>query len=356
MRQEIATADSIRFAALKQIRVSELQPKPFRFYSVQFPPALSRIVRPIPAIPINLDSIRIATRTVQLRDSLSAIQANPLQPKQAKSTPSPAVGLLPRVIQPPAATPANPVRVAVRDSAQTVPVKKPAVTQPAPLPVRPSVVQAAPLPVEPAKGGIPPATVPAQRVPNTPTPTNPLGSPAYPSSTNPAAGKKVAVSPAKPNLVVPKPGKPGAVTPTIVRPQSSPVNASDSLQLAVIDSVGADSVKTADSFKTTVKYESKDSTIYAADGQTVELFGEASVIYGDISLKADYIRLNYLTNEVYAKGRYDSTAQKWIGRPVFQDGEGKYDAKEIRYNFKSKKAVFRGSLPNREKATFGDRP
>ena len=66
--------------------------------------------------------------------------------------------------------------------------------------------------------------------------------------------------------------------------------------------------------------------------------------YGKISLKADYIRLNYLTNEVYAKGRYDSTAQKLIGRPVFQDGEGKYDAKEIRYNFKSQKGRIQGVI------------
>ena len=68
------------------------------------------------------------------------------------------------------------------------------------------------------------------------------------------------------------------------------------------------------------------------------------MIYGDISLKADYIRLNYLTNEVYAQGRYDSTAKKLIGRPVFQDGEGKYDAKEIRYNFKSRKGRIQGVI------------
>ena len=105
LRQKMATADSIRFAALKQIQVSELQPKRIRSQSVRLPIVLSRIVRPIPATPINIDSIRIATRNARLRDSLSAIQANPLQPKQAKSTPSPAIGLPPRVVQPPAATP-----------------------------------------------------------------------------------------------------------------------------------------------------------------------------------------------------------------------------------------------------------
>lgn len=116
------------------------------------------------------------------------------------------------------------------------------------------------------------------------------------------------------------------------------------MQLAVRDSIAKDSLQSADSFKTTVKYQAKDSTFYSADGRTVELFGDASVVYGDISLKADYIRLNYLTNEVYAIGRYDSTAKKLIGRPIFQDGEGKYDAKEIRYNFKSRKGRIQGVI------------
>ncbi|GAB3949413.1 putative LPS assembly protein LptD [Spirosoma harenae] len=137
--------------------------------------------------------------------------------------------------------------------------------------------------------------------------------------------------------------KPGIVSPNIVRPQSRTTINSDSIRVAARDTTNSDSTS-ADSFKTTVKYQAKDSTIYAADGQTVELFGDASVIYGDISLKAEYIRLNYLTNEVYAKGRYDSTTKKLIGRPIFQDGEGKYDTKEIRYNFKSRKGRIQGVI------------
>ncbi|GAB4048051.1 putative LPS assembly protein LptD [Spirosoma litoris] len=166
--------------------------------------------------------------------------------------------------------------------------------------------------------------------------------------------------------------QPGIVSPNVVRPESpikpnpskltqtrrnqakttkpgsttarKPTVSADSSQIAASDSVSADSTQVPDAFKTTVNYQAKDSTIYAADGQTVELFGDASVIYGDISLKADYIRLNYLTNEVYAKGRYDSTAKKLIGRPIFQDGEGKYDAKEIRYNFQSRKGRIQGVI------------
>nr|WP_245882193.1 putative LPS assembly protein LptD [Spirosoma oryzae] len=131
---------------------------------------------------------------------------------------------------------------------------------------------------------------------------------------------------------------PGIVSPNVVLPQSLTGRVGDTTRVARKDSTGDAA------FQTTVKYQAKDSTIYLADGQTVELFGDASVIYGDISLKAAYIRLNYITNEVYARGRYDSTLKKNIGQPIFQDGEGKYDTKEIRYNFKTKKGKIQGVI------------
>ncbi|WP_460977961.1 putative LPS assembly protein LptD [Spirosoma knui] len=199
--------------------------------------------------------------------------------------------------------------------------------------------QSNPTPRQPGKGGLPPATVPAQRVPDAPSGTPSGNTPASRTSTNnPAAGTTTPGS----QTTAASPTTPGIVSPNVVRPQSR--IGADTSRIAANDSVKRDTAQTADSFQTTVKYQAKDSTIYAADGQTVELFGDASVIYGDISLKADYIRLNYLTNEVYAKGRYDSTAKKQIGQPVFQDGEGKYDAKEIRYNFKSKKGRIQGVI------------
>ncbi len=105
----------------------------------------------------------------------------------------------------------------------------------------------------------------------------------------------------------------------------------------------ADTAKKAeDQFATTVRYSSKDSS--QVNGQVVELWGEAEVVYGDISLKADYIKLNQGTNEVFAKGRYDSTAKKTVGQPVFKDRSESYNTKEIRYNFKTKKALVQGII------------
>ncbi|GAB3748086.1 putative LPS assembly protein LptD [Spirosoma pomorum] len=180
---------------------------------------------------------------------------------------------------------------------------------------------------------------------STPTSTTASSTTTTPASqTTTAPASQTTTTPASQTTTQQRILRPGIVSPNIVQPQSRTILNGDTLRIATRDSAATDSAKSDDAFKTTVKYQARDSTIYAADGQTVELFGDASVIYGDISLKADYIRLNYLTNEVYARGRFDSTQNKLIGRPVFQDGEGKYDSKEIRYNFKSKKGKIQGVI------------
>ena len=108
------------------------------------------------------------------------------------------------------------------------------------------------------------------------------------------------------------------------------------------DSIAADTLSDPDDLQNVVKYTSEDSTIMDVATKQVHLYGNAEVNYGTINLKANYIKLNWLTNEVYAIGTYDSTAKKMIGDPIFQDGAQTYNTKEIRYNFKSKKALIQG--------------
>lgn len=110
------------------------------------------------------------------------------------------------------------------------------------------------------------------------------------------------------------------------------------LSVAVPDSLK----KKSESLETTVVYAAKDSTIMDTEKQIVYLYGEAKVTYGQISLEADFIQLNWDKNEVRAKGSYDSVAHKAIGEPVFKQGSDEYNAKEIKYNFKSKKALIQG--------------
>ncbi|WP_234735107.1 putative LPS assembly protein LptD [Tellurirhabdus bombi] len=133
----------------------------------------------------------------------------------------------------------------------------------------------------------------------------------------------------------------GNVTqPTVTRPASqtiAPGARPDAV--AAGDTVVNDTTQVDQAFKTTITATSKDSSFFDATGRIYELFGDAEVTYGDISLKAAYIRLNYATNEVFAQGRYDSTSKKWVGLPIFKDGAEQYDTKQIRYNFKSRKGI-----------------
>jgi hypothetical protein len=108
------------------------------------------------------------------------------------------------------------------------------------------------------------------------------------------------------------------------------------------DTTRRDTLEAQSDLKSTVVYSAKDSTIMDPGQQEVHLYGQAKVTYGAIVLEADYIRLNWTTNEVFARGTYDSTSKKWIGQPIFQDNGEKYDTKELRYNFKSKKGFIKG--------------
>ncbi|WP_233854092.1 putative LPS assembly protein LptD [Dyadobacter sp. CY326] len=110
------------------------------------------------------------------------------------------------------------------------------------------------------------------------------------------------------------------------------------------DSTATDTLSNPDDLQNTVQYTAEDSTIMDAVLKQVHLYGNAEVTYGTINLKANYIRLNWVTNEVYAIGTPDSTSKKTVGDPVFQDGPETYNTKEIRYNFKSKKALIQGII------------
>ena len=127
-----------------------------------------------------------------------------------------------------------------------------------------------------------------------------------------------------------------------------------------LDSLSSDSlVVAADTLRpppqgdieTTIKYTADDSTLMDARGKRVLLYGNAQVDYGEISLKADYIELDWTSNMLTARGREDSTGNV-VGLPIFKEGATEYQTQEIRYNFKTRKAFITGVLTKPE-ATEG---
>jgi LptD protein len=110
--------------------------------------------------------------------------------------------------------------------------------------------------------------------------------------------------------------------------------------------VNADSLKKdeMDSFKSSLKYVSEDSTITDIVNKITYLYGNARVNYEDIELKADYIRIDWSKNEVFAKGTLDTATKKKVNFPVFKQGGTNYNADSMRYNFKTKKGIIRAII------------
>ncbi|HOY40147.1 MAG TPA: putative LPS assembly protein LptD, partial [Bacteroidales bacterium] len=89
-----------------------------------------------------------------------------------------------------------------------------------------------------------------------------------------------------------------------------------------------------------VDYQSKDSCFVDLKNKRAYLYGEAQVTYGDITLTAEYIMIDFADNTVFACGETDS-AGSVFGKPVFVEGEETFKADTIRYNFNSKKAIIK---------------
>ena len=136
---------------------------------------------------------------------------------------------------------------------------------------------------------------------------------------------------------------------------------SDSANTALQDSIilndttslnlGGDSNKVAKKspLDKKVDYNAQDSIVFDASGKVLHLYDTAQINYGDIELKANYIEINMDKKELWGKGTPDSLG-KLQGKPHFTQGEQSFDAKEIGYNFDTKKGLikeaFIRSAPN----------
>ena len=134
-------------------------------------------------------------------------------------------------------------------------------------------------------------------------------------------------------------------TPTIdTKKLGKKIALKDTIKADTLTKTIPDSLKKNNDLQTTVVYSSKDSTVMDTKNQVVYLYGDAKVTYGDVVLSADFIKLNWDKSEVFAQGTKDTVAQKTIGKPVFKQGGEPYDADEIKYNFKSRKAIIKGLI------------
>ena len=89
-----------------------------------------------------------------------------------------------------------------------------------------------------------------------------------------------------------------------------------------------------------VNYQSSDSMVITGNGIAF-LHGKGNLKYKTMDLTSDFIRVKMDSSTIFARGVYDSIDDKWIGQPVFADGEDKYESNELTYNIKTQKGFIR---------------
>lgn len=84
-----------------------------------------------------------------------------------------------------------------------------------------------------------------------------------------------------------------------------------------------------------VTFEATDSLVLLGQNNAY-MYGNSTVKYGEINLNAGRIEMVMDSSTVYATGVADSTGTV-DEAPVFSDGSGEYQSKEMRYNFKTER-------------------
>jgi len=107
--------------------------------------------------------------------------------------------------------------------------------------------------------------------------------------------------------------------------------------IGLIDSLGNDSLVFSilnhkSSLEIPVEYEALDSIVLDMKSKKARLYGSAVVVYEDITLKADYIEVNFESKDVFARGVISDSSGKYIGRPEFADAGKVYEADTISYS------------------------
>ena len=81
-----------------------------------------------------------------------------------------------------------------------------------------------------------------------------------------------------------------------------------------------------------------DSTIQDYKNNKVYYYGDAKVVYEDITIEAAFIEFDFEKRTVFAKGLLDS-AGKMYGAPIFIEGDKKYQSESMTFNFETKKGI-----------------
>lgn len=116
----------------------------------------------------------------------------------------------------------------------------------------------------------------------------------------------------------------------LVRDTTSQKNLSDSLGIRI----------SPDALPSVVTASATDSAVLDMDSNHFFLYGEAKVLYEDLTLDADKVMYNQADNTISASPLSDTATGP---RPSFQQGSETFTYDYLKYNFKSKRAIVRNA-------------
>ena len=96
--------------------------------------------------------------------------------------------------------------------------------------------------------------------------------------------------------------------------------------------------RSASALETKVICSATDSVVRDMNARRIYFYGNAEAKYDDIILKAECLEFDMESSTCRAYGVADSLGN-WSGTPVFTQGETTFDAREMSYNFRTKKGV-----------------
>ncbi|MEL6254846.1 MAG: putative LPS assembly protein LptD [Bacteroidota bacterium] len=153
---------------------------------------------------------------------------------------------------------------------------------------------------------------------------------------NPTAKKDTAQSSTTPNSTVPSfingggiPGLDSLVQDTSKKDTLSPADAKKQQYV--------DSLKATSDLDAEVKYTASDSIVFDVKSKKLFLYQNSTLDYTDINLKSKRLDISMDNQTLHAFGKEDSTRGTYEGRPEFTQAGETYQAKDIVYNFATRK-------------------
>lgn len=100
-----------------------------------------------------------------------------------------------------------------------------------------------------------------------------------------------------------------------------------------------DSVKISpDGLDDQVDYSAVDSMYFDIKNKQIHLYGQAEVKFQTMTIKADYILIDWKENIITAEGKKNAKGE-WVGKPTFNQGDQNFTASRMKYNFKTYKGI-----------------